>query len=453
MTNNEKNLQKSNSLKNRASKVIPHFTGTFSRSPKSFVEGVYPVYVQSAKGSHFTDVEGNDYLDYLCAIGPITLGYNYQAINDAVIKQLKDGILFSLPHPVEVECSELISKVIPHAEMVKFEKSGSNAVTGAVRAARYITKRDKIAYCGSGGVWHDWQAAMVSRDGGVPKFNQDLIKIFNYNDIEGLEQIFDDNRNEIAAIVFEPTVYEKPTDGFLKAVRKIADQNDALLILDEIVTGFRFDIGGGQKYFNIKGDLVCFGKGMSNGLPLTAITGPNEFMKAFDDLWVSSTNNSENLSIAGTIAVINEMQQKNTISSCWKIGSKLFDGWNKIATNYNVNAKMIGYPIRMKLQCYDSKNQDCNPLKFLILQELVKRGIFMSPGVSFISYSHSDSDISYTLDSLETIFRKITKEISDENYLKHIEGEIPQTVWTMKIPPTLKKKENLHDAEGTNLSE
>ena len=216
MTNNEKDFQKSNTLKNRASKIIPHFTGTFSRSPKSFVEGVYPVYVQSAKGSHFTDVDGNDYLDYLCGIGPITLGYNYQAVNDAVIKQLKDGILFSLPHPVEVECSELISKVIPHAEMVKFEKSGSNAVTGAVRAARYLTKRDKIAYCGSGGVWHDWQAAMVSRDGGVPKFNQDLIKIFNYNDIEGLEQIFDDNRNEVAAIDFDPTVYEKPTVHFLK---------------------------------------------------------------------------------------------------------------------------------------------------------------------------------------------------------------------------------------------
>ena len=159
-----KNLTNSNKLQDRASKVIPHLTGTFSRNAHSFVEGVFPVYVKSANGSHFIDVDGNDYLDYLCGIGPITLGYNYKAVNDAIIQQLKDGILFSLPHPIEVELSELLTRTIPHAEMVKFEKSGSNVVTAAVRAARYITKRNKIAYCGSGGVWHDWWAAVVSRD-------------------------------------------------------------------------------------------------------------------------------------------------------------------------------------------------------------------------------------------------------------------------------------------------
>ena len=194
--------------------------------------------------------------------------------------------------------------------MVKFEKSGSNAVTGAVRAARYLTKRNKVAYCGSGGVWHDWQAAMVSRDGGVPDFNKELIFVFDYNDSDGLEQIFENNKNEIAAVVFEPTIYEKPNNEFLQKIRKLTNQNNAILILDEIVTGFRFDLGGCQKYFDLEGDLVCFGKGMGNGLPITAITGKSEFMKAFDDLWVSSTNNSEALSLAGTLAVINEMEKK-----------------------------------------------------------------------------------------------------------------------------------------------
>ena len=165
-------ITKSNKLKERARKVIPSLTGTFSRAAPSFVEGVYPVYVQSASGSHFTDVDGNEYLDYFCSLGPITLGYNYKAVNDAIIRQLKKGILFSLPHPVELELAELVCQTIPYADMAKFEKSGSNAVTGAVRAARAITKREKIAYCGSGGVWHDWQAAMVSRDGGVPKLDR-----------------------------------------------------------------------------------------------------------------------------------------------------------------------------------------------------------------------------------------------------------------------------------------
>jgi len=432
------NIERSNELKKRARNVIPHQTGTFSRAASSFVEGVFPTYIQTANGSHFTDVDGNVFLDYLLGIGPITLGYNYKVVNEAVLSQLQKGILFSLPHPIEVELSELMCDIIPHADMVKFEKSGSNAVTAAVRVARYKTKRDKIAYCGSGGVWHDWQAAMVSRDGGVPEFNKKLIKIFEYNDDEGLEQIFEDNPNEIAAIVLEPTIYEKPSSEFLKKVRKIADKNNSLLILDEIVTGFRFDLMGAQKMFGIKGDLVCFGKGMGNGLPITAITGPEEFMRLFDDLWVSSTNNSETLSIAGTIATINEMKSKNTIEQCWKIGAELFDSWNKITSKYNLNAKMNGYPIRMKLECFDSKNNPSIDLKSLMLQEMVKKGIFMSPGVTFISYSHTSKDIEFTLQCLDEICKNISTNITENEYNRHLEGNVPKTIWSMKIPPTKK---------------
>ena len=434
------NLERSNNLKERAKKIVPHLTGTFSRSAPSYVEGIFPVYAQSANGSHFIDVDSNEYIDYLMALGPITLGYNYEPVNQAILSQLKDGILFSLPHPIEVELSEKICHIIPHAEMAKFEKSGSNAVTGAVRAARAFTKRDKIAYCGSGGVWHDWQAAMVSRDNGVPKFNSELIKIFDYNDIDGLEQIFEDNKNEIAAVVLEPTMYEQPQNDFLNKVRKITDQNDSLLILDEIVTGFRFDLKGGQKYFNIKGDLVCFGKGMGNGLPISAITGPFEFMKTFDELWVSSTNNSENLSLAGTYATIKEMEEKNTISHCWNIGEKLFHGWNKIVESFDLDAKMYGYSIRMHLQCFNSNNQESLSLKSLLLQEMVKRGIFMSVlGPSFICYSHSDKDIENTLVSLEVACEFITKNTKNENYEEFLEGTMPKTIWSMKIQPTKKK--------------
>ena len=430
-------LTNSNSFKERSKKVVPHLTGTFSRSASHFVEGVYPVYAESANGSHFTDVDGNTFLDYLMGLGPITLGYNYQPVNDAIISQLKKGILFSLPHPVEVELAELVCNTIPHADMAKFEKSGSNAVTAAVRAARYLTKRDKIAYCGSGGVWHDWQAAMVSRDGGVPKFNRELLNIFDYNDVEGLEEIFAKNKNEIAAIVMEPTIYEKPKNDFLVKVRKLADENNSLLILDEIITGFRFDLGGGQKFFNVKADLVCFGKGLGNGLPITAITGPNEFMKSFDDLWVSSTNNSETLSLAGTIAAINEMKNKNTIQHCWDLGTKLFNGWNKIAVENNLNCNMFGYPVRMTLVCHDSKNNPSETLKALILQEMVKNKIFISPSVVFLSYSHSLSDIENTLSIWAKIANKISK-IPESDYLKYLDGNLPTTVWTMKIPSTKK---------------
>ena len=433
------NIKKSNSLKERARKVVPHLTGTFSRAAGAFVEGVYPVYAKSANGSHFFDVDGNEYIDYAMSLGPITLGHNYEPMNQAIINQLKDGILFSLPHPIEVELSEKISQIIPHADMVKFEKTGSNAVTGAVRAARAHTNREKIAYCGSGGVWHDWQAAMVSRDNGVPKFNSELIKIFDYNDAEGLEQIFEDNKEEIASVVLEPTMYEQPKNDFLKKVRKLCDDNNSLLILDEIVTGFRFDLGGGQKFFDVKGDLVCFGKGMGNGLPISAITGPSEYMKTFDKLWVSSTNNSENISLAGSYAVINEMEQKKTIPHCWSTGKKLLEGWNKIVTKCNIDAKMYGYPIRMHLQCFDSNKQKSLEMQSLLLQEMLKQGIFMSVlGASFISYSHSESDIEKTLSSLENACEFLTKKVKNENYAEFIEGDLPKTIWSMKILPTKK---------------
>ena len=429
-------VSKSTNLKNHAKKIIPSQTGTFSRAASSFVEGVYPTYVEHAKGSYITDVDGNTFLDYSCALGPITLGYNYTVVNEAIINQLKKGILFSLPHPVEVDLSEIMTDTIPHADMVKFEKSGSNAVTGAVRVARYITKRNKIAYCGSGGVWHDWQAAMVSRDGGVPEFNRELIKIFEYNDPDGLEQIFEDNPNEIAAVVFEPTVYERPTKEFLQKIRQITDENNSLLILDEIVTGFRFDIMGAQKFFDLKADLVCFGKGMGNGLPISAITGKEEYMKFFDELWVSSTNNSETLSLAGSIAVINEMQDKKTIASCWEIGKNLMDKWNKITTENNINVKLKGYPVRMKMECFDSKNEGSLSLKALIMQEMVKRGIFIPQSTIFLSYSHTLDDINNTIGILDTVCKEINKKVSDDNYIELLEGKMPVQIWDMKINPT-----------------
>jgi len=435
-------ISKSIRLKNQARKIIPSQTGTFSRAASSFVEGVYPVYVDHASGSRFTDVDGNSFLDYSCALGPITLGYNYSAVNNAIIDQLKKGILFSLPHPVEIKLSEIISEIIPHAEMVKFEKSGSNAVTGAVRVARYITKREKIAYCGSGGVWHDWQAAMVSRDGGVPEFNKELIKIFDYNDPDGLEQIFEDNPNEIAAVVLEPTVYEKPTKDFLQKVRKITDTNNSLLILDEIVTGFRFDLMGAQKFFDLKGDLVCFGKGMGNGLPISAITGREEFMKYFDDLWVSSTNNSETLALAGSVAVINEMRQKSTIPACWDVGKKLFDEWNKTTEKNNLNAKLTGYPVRMKMSCFNSKNKISASLKALIMQEMVKKGIFIPQSTIFLSYSHTIEDVNYTIESLDTVCKEINQKISNDDFDKFLEGTMPLQIWDMKIPSTKDRSES-----------
>src|SRR5437899_5066619 len=266
----KKSYKKSFKYLEQSRKLIPSLTQTFSRAAYTFVEGAYPVYAAKGTGSHFVDVDGNEYIDYLCGLGPIILGHKYTQVDKAIKEQLKDGILFSLPHKLEIDVAESLCKMIPCSEMVKFSKTGSGAATGAVRGARAITKRDKIAYCGTGGVWHDWYASIISRNQGIPEFNKDLIYLFDYNDTSGLESIFEKNKNEIACVFMEPTLFEKPTDSFLQKVKKLTKENDSILIFDEIVTAFRFSNGGGQEYFGIEPDITVLGKGIANGMSLSA---------------------------------------------------------------------------------------------------------------------------------------------------------------------------------------
>ena len=175
---------------------------------------------------------------------------------------------------------------------------------------------------------------------------------------------------------------------------------------------------------------------MGNGLPISAITGREEFMKYFDDLWVSSTNNSETLALAGSVAVINEMRQKSTIPACWDVGKKLFDEWNKTTEKNNLNAKLTGYPVRMKMSCFNSKNKISASLKALIMQEMVKKGIFIPQSTIFLSYSHTIEDVNYTIESLDTVCKEINQKISNDDFDKFLEGTMPLQIWDMKIPST-----------------
>ena len=184
--------------------------------------------------------------------------------------------------------------------------------------------------------------------------------------------------------------------------------------------------------------MVCFGKALGNGLPISAITGTSEYMKIFEKIWVSSTNNMENLSIAGTIATINEIISKNTVQHCWDVGTQFFEGWNKITEENGINAKISGYPVRMALKCYNSKNEESIAMKSLLVQELLKKGVFISPlGPIYMSYSHSKDDIKNSLEKVNEVC-KILKSVQNDDYEKYVEGNIPKPIWTMKIPPTRK---------------
>lgn len=433
------NLKKSFELYNKSKKLIPSLTQTFSKAAYTFVEGVFPVYVNKAKGSHFIDVDGNEYIDYLCGLGPIVLGYAYSKVDNAIKEQLKNGILFSLPHKLEIEVAELLCDIIPSGEMVKFSKTGSESATGAVRAARAITGRNKIAYCGSGGVWHDWYAAIISRNKGVPNFNKDLIMTFDYNDPSSLEYIFEKNPNEIACVFMEPTIFEKPHKSFLQDVKKLTKENNAVLIFDEIVTGFRMSNGGGQEYFGVEPDITVLGKGIANGMPLSAVVGITEYMKIFDDVFFSTTYAGETLSLSAASATITEFKEKPVIKTMWKNGAMLMENIDKIAKEQSLEIALTGYPIRMKLVCKDDAGNDSILMKTLLIQEMVKRGIFMHPGVEYISFSHEKEDIEKTASAFSDVIPIVKKAVKENKLESYIEGKIPKSVYTV-IKPSEKTK-------------
>jgi len=425
------NLKKSFSLLEKSRKLIPSLTQTFSRGAYTFVEGAFPVYAESGKGSHLFDVDGNEYIDYLCGLGPIVLGYGYPEVDNAIRDAIASGILFSLPHKLEIEVSELLCKMISSAEMVKFSKTGSGSATGAVRGARAITKRDKIAYCGSGGVWHDWYATIISRNQGVPKFNYELIHPFKYNNIESLESIFEKNKNEIACVFMEPTMFEEPKNSFLKDVKKLTRENGSILIFDEIVTGFRFSNGGGQKYFGVEPDIAVLGKGMANGMPLSAVVGKTEYMKIFDDVFFSTTYASDILSLAASKATINEFNEKPVIKKSWNNGLLIMEEFNKIAKEQELDISVSGFPVRRLLTCKDSNGQDSLLIKSLLIQEMIKRGIFMHPSVGYISFSHEKEDIQKTITTFAEVVPLIKKAITENNIEYYLDGKPAKSVYTV----------------------
>src|SRR5215470_5792339 len=220
---------------NRALGLIPAATQTLAKGPGQYVKGVAPKYLRRGLGSHVWDVDGNEYIDFSMGIGPISLGYCYKAVDDAIKAQLEAGITFSLMHPLEVEVAELLREILPQAEMVRFSKTGCDVTSAAVRLARAYTNRDKVLCCGYHG-WHDWYISVTARNDGVPCAVQDLTYTFNYNDLQSVIDGIDD---DTACVILEPVVFEPPRDDFLSKRKAICEKNGTLLIFDEMWTGFR----------------------------------------------------------------------------------------------------------------------------------------------------------------------------------------------------------------------
>ncbi len=423
---NKRDLSQSEALWERAIRIIPKGTQTLSKGPDQFVDGVAPKYLVRGKGCHVWDVDGNEYIDYPMALGPFILGYGYPAVVEAVSRQMRDGNTFTLMHPMEVELAELLVDIIPCAEMVRFGKNGADATMAAIRVARAYTGRDHIAYCGYHGC-HDWYAVTTSLDKGIPQFNRELIHAFEYNNPASLEVLFDQYPNQIGTVIMEQPGIE-PVDNFLQQVIDIAHKNGALFVFDEICTGFRYALGGAQEYYGIVPDLACLGKGMANGLPISAVVGKKEYMKELEGIFFSLTFSGEILAMAAALATINEIRTKNVIPYIWEKGKKLREGLSKAALEAGINMLVPGNPPRSGLVFWDNAGKESPDLKSLFLQETVKRGILFG-GPVYLTFSHSDEDIERTLAASAETLKIVRKAVDSGGVDSFMEGKKIGTVY------------------------
>ncbi|HXF99489.1 MAG TPA: aminotransferase class III-fold pyridoxal phosphate-dependent enzyme [Bacteroidota bacterium] len=418
-------ITESDKLYARALGLIPALTQTLAKGPGQYTRGVAPKYLVRGKGAHVWDVDGNEYIDYNMAIGPISLGYCYEPVDNAIRAQLADGITFSMMHPLEVEVAELMREVVPNAESVRFSKTGADVTSAAVRVARAFTGRNKILCCGYHG-WHDWYISVTDRNKGIPQAVQDLTFTFNYNDIQSVVDSID---SDTAAVILEPMVFEPPRENFLHRLKEICEANGSLLIFDEMWTGFRIALGGAQEFFGVKADLATFSKAVANGMPIGILCGRRDVMSLFEkDVFFFTTFGGEALSLAAVKATVNEIRSKRVPEYLDKLGSTLRDGYNAIAAELGMSyTKCSGFGFR-SIVSFDASAGNPLEMKSLVQQELFKRGILWS-GFHTMCFSHTEDDVAYTLKAYRDVLPMLKKAVEEKNVRSYMRGECVEPVF------------------------
>ncbi|MHA8062040.1 aminotransferase class III-fold pyridoxal phosphate-dependent enzyme [Aquirufa beregesia] len=423
----------------RGLQVQKPITQTLAKGPGQFSKGVAPIYLQKGKGSHVWDVDGNEYIDYNMGIGPLSIGYCIPEIDQAIIEQLKEGITFSLMHPLEVEVAEIISEIIPNAEAVKFSKTGADVTSAAIRVARAYTGRDKVFCCGYHG-WHDWYIGITSRGKGIPESIKNLSFTFGFNDIDSIREALDET---VACVILEPFIFEKPKEGFLKELAALCQANGTLLIFDEMWTGFRIALGGAQEYFGVKADLATFSKACANGMPLAILTGRKDVMQLFDDeVFSYTTFGGETLSLAAAKATISFMKEHDVPNVLEEKGLWLQNAYNQLTSDLGMShiSSCVGYPCRTMLT-YTAEGQDSLELKTFMQQELLQKGILWG-GFHNISYSHSQEDLAYTMEAYAEILPRLKAAIESNNVKSLLKGGVLEAVFRKVTDHNIKPKLN-----------
>ncbi len=381
----------------RARKVIPLGAQTFSKCHTQFPVGHAPLFLTHGDGGRVWDVDGNEYIDLVCGLLPVVLGYRDPDVDRAIREQLDAGISFSLPTGLEADLAERLVEIIPCAEMVRFGKNGTDATSAAIRLARSFTGRERVAVCGYHG-WQDWFIGATTRNKGVPKAVSELTHTFPYDDIAALDALLRRHQGEFAAVIIEPMNIVEPAPDYLQELAECTHRHGALLVFDEIVTGFRYAMGGAQELFGVTPDLAAFGKAMANGMPLSAIVGRAEVMREMEEIFFSATFGGEALSLAAAIATIDKMKREPVIETLWARGRALAEQATKRIAAHGLQdvISLSGMAPWTLLGFSDHPTARKEALRTFFLRAMFARGVLLTASHN-ICYAHNDADMTLTL--------------------------------------------------------
>ena len=438
-------FSKSKQLQRRAHQIIPGGCHTYAKGDDQFPLNA-PGFLVRGDGCHVWDADGNEFIEYGMGCRAVTLGHAYRPVVEAAQRAMLDGANFSRPAALEVECAEMMLSMIPHAEMVKFAKEGSSVTNAALRLARAATQRDKVAFCRDQPFFsiHDWFIGKTGIDTGIPQAIKDLSVTFRYNDLDGVQHLFDQYPDQIACVILEPAKYDDPQDHFLHRVRELCHRHGAVFILDEMITGFRWHNGGAQTEYDIEPDLSTFGKALANGFSLSALVGKRELMERgglYHDrervFLLSTTHGAETHGLAAGMEVMRTYQNEPVIARMNEQGQKLADGLATVIAKHELSdhVSILGRPSCLIFTARDQAGQPSQGFRTLLQQELIQHGVL---GQSLIiSYAHSDDDVARTVEAFDRALPVYRAALTD-GIEAHLIGRESQTVYRRRNEPAFR---------------
>ena len=424
----------SQDLYKKAKKLIPGGTQLLSKRPEIFLPDLWPAYYEKAKGCRVWDLDGNKYTDMsYMGIGASILGYADKDVDSAVKTAVDKGSMCTLNCPEEVELAELLCKLHPWAEMVRYARTGGEAMAIAVRIARAKTGKDLVLFCGYHG-WHDWYLSANLADDkaldghllpglkpkGVPRVLKNSAIPFSYNNIKGFLSLVDKYKNKIGTVVMEPLRNYYPEKGFLETIREMTEKLKIVLIFDEITSGWRLNLGGAHLKLGVNPDIAVFGKGISNGYPMAAIIGKSEVMEVAQETFISSTYWTERIGPVAALATIRKLKERDVPSHLINIGKKIQNGWRESAEKNRLKISVSGiYP----LGHFSFNYEDPLILKTLFTQLMLERG-FLATDSFYASYAHREKNVEKYLEVVDEVFEFIARAIKENKVKKYLKGPI-----------------------------